>query len=131
MWICSRETNCREFAKDMHELGIANSVLDAARAEAQLRPSMRLTKIVVRVGDLAGVDPGALSFCFEALVKETDLEPVVLEIERRPQRHRCTQCGSEFVVVNYDTTCPLCGEATTTFVSGNELELAYLEMEEL
>ena len=42
----------------MHEFGIANSGLDA-RTEAQLRPSMRLTKIVVRVGDLAGVDPDA------------------------------------------------------------------------
>jgi hydrogenase nickel incorporation protein HypA/HybF len=115
----------------MHELGIANSVLDTARAEARLRPSMRLTKIVVRVGDLAGVDPDALSFCFGALVKETDFEPVVLEIERRPQRHRCPRCANEFVVINYDTTCPVCGETTTAFVSGNELELAYLEMEDL
>jgi hydrogenase nickel incorporation protein HypA/HybF len=92
---------------------------------------MKLTKIVIRVGDLAGVDPDALSFCFEALVKETDLESVVLEIERRTQRHRCPRCGSEFEVLNHDTTCPSCGESMTTFLSGNELELAYLEMEEL
>jgi hydrogenase nickel incorporation protein HypA/HybF len=115
----------------MHEFGIANSVLDAARAEAQLRPSMRLTKIVVRVGDLAGVDPDALSFCFEALVKETDWEPVVLEIERPAQRRGCPQCGREFDVVNHSTACPTCGETLTTFLSGNELELAYLEMEDL
>jgi hydrogenase nickel incorporation protein HypA/HybF len=115
----------------MHELGIANSVLDAARAEARLRPSMRLTKIVVRVGDLAGVDPDALSFCFGALVKETDFEPVVLEIERRPQRHHCPRCASEFIVRRYDTVCPTCGETMTTFSGGNELELAYLEMEDL
>jgi hydrogenase nickel incorporation protein HypA/HybF len=114
----------------MHEFGIANSVLDAARAEARLRPEMKLTKIAIRVGDLAGVDPDALSFCFEALVKETELESVVLEIERRAQRHRCPQCGREFEVVNYDTTCPECGESLTTFLSGNELELAYLEMED-
>jgi len=115
----------------MHELGIANSVLDAARAEAQLRPEMKLTKIVIRVGDLAGVDRDSLSFCFEALVKDTDLESVILEIERRAQRHRCPGCGREFEVVNYDTVCPGCGEVMTTFVSGNELELAYLEMEDL
>ena len=115
----------------MHEFGIANSVLDAARAEAQLRPSMRLTKIVLRVGDLAGVDPDALSFCFEALVKETEWEPVVLEIERPPQRRGCSQCGGEFEVLNQNTACPTCGETLTTFLSGNELELAYLEMEDL
>jgi hydrogenase nickel incorporation protein HypA/HybF len=115
----------------MHELGIANSILDAARAEAQLRPSLRLKKIVIRVGDLAGVDPEALNFCFGALVKETDWEPVVLEIERRAHRNRCPRCSGEFEVVNYDTTCPTCGESMTTFLSGNELELGYLEMEDL
>lgn len=115
----------------MHELSIANAVLEAARSEATLRSSMRLTKIVVRVGDLAGVDPGALAFSFEALVKQTDFEPVVFEIERCVQRHRCSRCGDEFEVVHYDATCPACGEKETAFVSGNELELAYLEMEEL
>jgi hydrogenase nickel incorporation protein HypA/HybF len=115
----------------MHELGIANSVLDAARAEVQLRPAMRLTKIVVRVGDLAGLDPDALRFCFEALVKETDWEPVVLEIERPAHRRGCLHCGSEFEVVNHNTACPTCGDTLTTFLSGNELELAYLEMEDL
>ncbi len=114
----------------MHEMAIANSVIDAARAEALLRPGMRVAKIAVRVGDLAGVDPDALSFCFEALVKETNFESVVLEIERRPQCHRCSRCGNDFVVVNYDAVCPACGEPRTTFVSGDELELAYLEMED-
>jgi hydrogenase nickel incorporation protein HypA/HybF len=115
----------------MHEFGIANSVLEAARAEASLRPELKLAKIVVRVGDLAGVDADALSFCFEAMVKETDMQSVVLEIERRAHRNRCPHCANEFEIVNYDITCPACGEPETTFVSGNELELAYLEMEDL
>jgi hydrogenase nickel incorporation protein HypA/HybF len=92
---------------------------------------MRVSKIVVRIGDLAGLDPDALSFCFGALVKETEMESVVLEIERRAQRHLCSRCGHEFEVINYVTACPACGETMTTFVSGNELELAYLEMEDL
>jgi hydrogenase nickel incorporation protein HypA/HybF len=114
----------------MHEFAIANSVLDAARAEAALRPGTRLAKICVRIGDLAGLDPDALAFCFEALVKETDLESVVLEIERRQQRHRCSRCGNEFAVIDYAVACPACGDASTELVSGRELELAYLELEE-
>ena len=115
----------------MHELGIANSELDAAPAEARLRPQMTLTKIVIRVGDLAGVDRDSLSFCFEALVKGTEMESVILEIERKAQRHRCPRCDGEFEVVNFGTACPSCGERITTFVSGNELELACLEMEDV
>jgi len=115
----------------MHEFAIASSVLDAVRTEAQLRPGMRVSKIGVRIGDLAGLDPDALSFCFEALTKETDLESVALEIERKPRRQRCSRCANGFVVVNYETSCPECGEESTIFLSGDELELAYLEMEDV
>lgn len=114
----------------MHELAIASSVLEAARAETRLRPGMRLTKIAVRVGDLSGLDPEALSFCFEAVVKETDFETVVLEIERVSQRRRCSRCKHEFVVTGYDTACPACHDPLTVLFGGDELELAYLEMEE-
>lgn len=115
----------------MHEFSIACSVLDAVRTEARLRPGMRVSKIGVRIGDLAGLDPDALSFCFEALTKETEFESVVLEIERKPRRHRCSRCANEFVVVNYEALCPECGEEATLFLSGDELELAYLEMEDV
>jgi len=115
----------------MHEFAIASSVLAAVRTEARLRPAMRVSKIGVRIGDLAGLDPDALSFCFEALTKETDFECVVLEIERKPRRHHCSRCASDFVVVNYETSCPECGEQSTVFLSGDELELAYLEMEDV
>jgi len=114
----------------MHEMGIANSVLEAVKAEADLRPGMRVAKVCVRVGELAGVDAEALRFCFDALVKETALEPLSLEIEFRPRRHRCPSCGKEFNVTNYETNCPACGELATLFFGGTELELAYLEMEE-
>jgi len=115
----------------MHELSIANSILEAACAEAQARAGMRLTKISVRIGELAGVDPDALSFSFEALVKETDLEKCALEIEFMPRRHECGSCGQRFVVADFETRCPKCGTAETTFISGNELEFAHLEMEEI
>jgi hydrogenase nickel incorporation protein HypA/HybF len=114
----------------MHEMGIANSVLEAVKAEAEMRPGMRVAKVCVRVGELAGVDPEALRFCFDALVKETALEPLSLEIEFHPRRHRCPSCGQEFDVTNSETQCPTCGDPTTLFLGGMELELAYLEMED-
>jgi hydrogenase nickel incorporation protein HypA/HybF len=114
----------------MHEMGIANSVLEAVKAEAEMRPGMRVAKVGVRVGELAGVDPEALRFCFDALVKETPLETASLEIEFRPRRHRCPSCGTDFDVANFETKCPGCGDPATLFLGGTELELAYLELEE-
>jgi Zn finger protein HypA/HybF involved in hydrogenase expression len=39
-------------------------------------------------------------------------------------------CGNEFVVHDYDSHCPRCATLETTCISGDELELAYLEVEE-
>jgi len=114
----------------MHELSIANSILDAVRAEAARRPGARLVKVGVRVGELSGVQPDALNFSFEALVRGSDLEPLALEIEACPRRQRCPECGQEFRAVDFDITCPGCGEERTRCISGDELDLAYIEIEE-
>lgn len=114
----------------MHEFGIASSVMEAVRQEAQQRPGTRMRAVGLKVGEVAGVDPDALSFCFESLVQGTELEPLELKVELVPRRHRCPQCGHEFIVVDYEVACPSCSEWRTKCIGGYELELAYLELEE-
>jgi hydrogenase nickel incorporation protein HypA/HybF len=65
----------------MHEMGIAESILEAVWKETALRPGFRVQKIGLRLGDLSGVDTESLSFCFDALVRDTDLDPLELAIE--------------------------------------------------
>ena len=114
----------------MHELSIANSILDTVRAEAARRPGARLTKVGLRVGELAGVDPDSLDFCFNVLVTGTELAPLALEIETRPRRQRCPQCDRTFRVVDFEISCPDCGNQETLCIGGDELEVVYLEAEE-
>ena len=114
----------------MHEVGIANSVLEAVRTEVALHPGTYPCKIGVRIGEMAAIDQDALRFCFEAIIQDTDLASLELAIEFCPRRHRCQVCGREFVVRDYDSRCPQCTSLETTCTSGDELELAYLEVEE-
>lgn len=114
----------------MHELSIANSILEAVRKERERLNGVRVTKVGVRIGELAGVDPEALSFGFGVLVKDTDLEPLPLEIEFTSRRHECSKCKHVFTVVDYQLDCPACGTKETRCIGGDELELAYLEVEE-
>lgn len=65
----------------MHEVGIAASILDAVRQESVGRQPARPVKVGVRIGEMAGIDPDSLAFCFEALVKGSGLEPLELAIE--------------------------------------------------
>jgi len=111
-------------------MGIANSVLDAVRSEMLRYPGSYPCRVGVRVGEMAAIDEDALRFCFEAMIHETDLGSLELRIEVCPRRHRCQLCGCEFVVHDYDSRCPQCASFETTCISGDELELAYLELEE-
>ena len=114
----------------MHEMGIANSVLDAVRTEMTRYPESYPTKVGVRIGEMAAIDPEALRFCFDAMIQETDMASLELDIEICPRRHRCLTCGHEFVVCDYDSSCQQCTSLVTTCISGDELEFAYLEVEQ-
>jgi len=114
----------------MHELGIAHSVLEAVRTEMGRHPGTYPSKVGVRIGEMAAIDPDALRFCFEAIIRDTDLESLALEIKVCPRRHCCRSCGHDFIVRDYDSRCPQCASLETMCISGDELELHYLEVEE-
>jgi hydrogenase nickel incorporation protein HypA/HybF len=113
----------------MHELSIADAILDAVRQEAEKHPGAHVTKVCVRIGALSGVEPEALSFGFSVLVQGTDLAPLALEIEPVPRRQRCPACEFTFEVAEDSLACPRCGRIETQLAGGDELDMAYLEIE--
>jgi hydrogenase nickel incorporation protein HypA/HybF len=112
----------------MHEMSIAGSMLEAVRAEST-RHNAHVLALGVKIGELSGVDSESLRFCFDALVQDTDLAPLSLEIERLPWRNR-RQRAQDFAAQKYRTECPQCGSAETEMASGQELEFACMEIEE-
>src|SRR5579872_4414661 len=92
----------------MHELSIAEAILDAVRVEAEKRPGEHVAKVAVRVGALSGGEPDALSSGFECLVQGTDLAPLGLVIEHVPRRQRCPACDLTLDVADakIDTASP-------------------------
>ncbi len=113
----------------MHELSIAESILEAVRKELSSRPGARPTRVGLRIGELAAVDVDSLSFCFEAVLKGTEWEGVQLDARICPQRRICNVCGHEFAVIEYNASCPACKSCNTTLSSGDELDFDYLEVE--
>jgi len=114
----------------MHEMGIASSVLDAVRKEAAARPGSRIVKVGLRIGEWAGVDPESLRFCFEAVASSETSEAPALEIEFLARQNQCKRCGIVFALERFQIECPRCGAEVTEPVSGDELELAFVELEE-
>jgi hydrogenase nickel incorporation protein HypA/HybF len=110
-------------------MSIAESVLDAVRAESA-RLGARVTAVGVRIGELSGIEPDSLQFCFDAIVQDSGLAPLALHLERVPRSNTCRACGSAFPVVDYNFTCTACGSTDTAPSGGDELTLAYVEVED-
>jgi hydrogenase nickel incorporation protein HypA/HybF len=114
----------------MHEVGIASSILECVAAEAGRHPGAQLISVCVRIGELSNIDRDALDFAFAALTRDTDLEHLKLLVEWCPRRQKCSACSEEFAVRDFELACPNCGSSQTTCISGTELDIAYLELEE-
>ncbi len=114
----------------MHEVGIVESAIRAARKEMEQRKAHRLLSLKLRIGALAGVDPQALEFAFEAVTRSCSMEGVQLEVETVPALASCTNCNHEFTTGDrLFLQCPECGEFGGRLLRGREIELARLEME--
>lgn len=115
----------------MHEIGIASSILETIDAEARRRPDSQIVAVGLRVGELSNIDRDALLFAFDALTRHSQWQNLKIEIEWCARRQRCMACREEFSVEEYQLDCPKCGTNATTCISGTELDIAYLEVEEL
>jgi hydrogenase nickel incorporation protein HypA/HybF len=114
----------------MHEMSIATSVLEAVEAEAEKHAGAKVTKIGLRIGEWSGVDPDALRFCFEALAAGNESSAPAIEIDFRLRQNRCPRCGIVFALKDFEIQCPECSAEVTEPFSGNELEVAFIELEE-
>lgn len=114
----------------MHELSIISSVLDQLDELKKQHEGKVFSKVVLRVGELSGLDVDCLQFGFECVVKDTHWQQLALEIEKIPRQQQCPKCSTEFRAENWDTVCPQCGEINTIIIGGEELQIAYVEVEE-
>ena len=112
----------------MHELGVAQSLLEIVEEEARPYDGTRVTRILVRIGKLSAVVPDALRFAFEAITRGGIAEGATLEIEEVPMRSRCHQCAEEFAVEDPFMTCPRCEGGNVEMIAGRELEIRSMEI---
>lgn len=107
----------------MHELAIAESVV----ATVLERTEGRVSVVRLRVGQMSGVVPDALTFCFELAAAGSRLEGAVLEIETQPGRAHCRSCDEEFLMDDALLLCP-CGSADAELLAGRELAVKSVEV---
>jgi hydrogenase nickel incorporation protein HypA/HybF len=114
----------------MHELSIAQSIVEVVEAKAAENQASQINMVRLLIGDGSGIAVDSLAFCFEMLA---GMDPLLtgasLLIDKVPYRARCRSCASEFTIPDFITRCPVCRNWETEVISGTELQILEMEFE--
>lgn len=111
----------------MHEMSITQGIIDICEQHAGGR---RVLSLEVEIGELSGVVPEAVEFCFEACSRGTLLEGARLNILRVPGRGRCRECGADMPLAMVFDACRSCGGYRVVVEAGKEMRVREIEVEE-
>jgi len=115
----------------MHELSIAESIVDIVHQYVAPERLHDVRTVSVKVGTFSGVVPDSLEFSYQAINAGTPLERSYLTLEIIPFMVQCRDCMRESVSENGVVLCPECSSSNTIILSGNELQVKDIELEDL
>lgn len=113
----------------MHELAIAQGIIDAAVPEALRHGAKRVLEIRLKIGELSGVFPEYMQECFDIAAAGTIAQNARLKVERIPVAVRCQECGYEGGIDRRKIRCPRCGGTELKITAGREYYVDSLEVE--
>lgn len=112
----------------MHELSIAEALVGEVEAAASREQAVAVSRVVVLLGSLSGVDPDALRLAFPLAAEGSRAAEADLVIEEVEARVKCCACGHVWQADDYVAVCAVCGGTDVDFTAGRELHIKALEM---
>ena len=114
----------------MHELSLAQGVLDIVQQYVQPDNQHEVRTVRMKVGELSGVVVESLTFCFAAIISGTAMEGARLEIERIHLRCKCRVCQKETLIQDNKFSCAACGSVDIDIIAGRELQVLDIELDD-
>lgn len=113
----------------MHELGIAQEMLETALDYAAKNNALRVIALNVQMSAAADESEDSLRFHIETLARGTTAEGARVEIARVPARMKCFDCGNEFALDSTQVVCPRCSGRRVRPLVQDEFKLASIDVE--
>lgn len=113
----------------MHEMAIAEGVLDIALDYGKKNDAKVIREIGLKIGEMSGVVVDSLRFALTSISKGTIAEGAKVVVHETPLIGRCVKCHKEYHIDNYDFWCPTCENGVLETISGREMQVEYLEVD--
>lgn len=113
----------------MHELSIAQSIVEIVNEHVKTQGADRVDRITLRVGALSCVHKSALEFSFDLVTKETILSGAKLTFIDVPVTIYCPSCEEEVELPGIQRfRCPTCNTLSGDIRRGKELDIESIEL---
>ena len=112
----------------MHEISLCENIREIIQEQAAESGFTRVNRVWLEVGPLSCVEPDALRFGFDVVMRGSVAEGAEVNITTPTAKARCLACGrTETITQRYDP-CPACGEGPMEMIQGDELKISKLEV---
>src|SRR2546427_12374149 len=108
----------------MHELSIAQSIVEVVEARAAEYNAARVKGVRLKIGEASGVVTDLLTFCFEMLASlEPTLAGAQLLIDIVTHRAHCRHCPQKFIVTKFGAQVPTRHERADRKLSEHDVNI--------
>lgn len=115
----------------MHELSLAQGILKVVEDALRHEGPVRVSRLVVEVGALAGVETRSLEFALQGLAPGTVLQGATIELDEVPGQAWCLRCSTSIEIRSRLDPCPHCGGVQIQPTGGTELKVRDLRVQDL
>lgn len=112
----------------MHEMSLCENIRDIIQEQATEQGFSRVNRIWLEVGPLSCVEPDALRFGFDVVMRGSVAEGAALEIAIPQAVARCLVCGETATVQHRYDPCPHCAANKMQVMQGDALKISKLEV---
>lgn len=107
----------------MHELSLLENVREILEDHALKQNFCRVTKVTLEIGKLSCVEPEALRFGFDVVMKDSLAENAELIISELAGLGVCRQCQQQMAMETLYDPCAYCGSLLVTVSQGAEMKI--------
>jgi hydrogenase nickel incorporation protein HypA/HybF len=113
----------------MHEYSIVQSLLDQCEENARANNATKVTRVVVKIGVMSGVEPDLLQTAFDTFKEGTMCEDCEYIQNIQPVTIKCHKCETISTLEKTEYCCPKCESIELDVIDGEDLLLMQLELE--
>ncbi|MCK5110564.1 MAG: hydrogenase/urease nickel incorporation protein HypA [Arcobacteraceae bacterium] len=113
----------------MHEYSIVQSLIDSCEEHVESNNAKKVTKIIVKIGVLSGVEPHLLESAFEMFKINTVCHEAQLILNLQKIKIHCNNCNNEQELNKNEFICPKCDSYDIKVLDGEEMYLMSLDMQ--